>query len=182
MNQLPVVYFTRFTTPPATVPSILKHEYPAKATFAIPAQVAKLEDLKERVSESSFSSNDAPERPQSPGPRMIQIQVPRLRDLNPITLFNNNFSYQQLPTDSRNGSRNGSPFTLRPLKDYRFPSPIRAGERLRHVRMPSLTRMCVYTALSLFTLLLLIGGGVRHHREVDLAADYEPFAWQQFTR
>jgi hypothetical protein len=115
---------------------------------------ANLEDYKERKSESSLSS-DAGEG--LPTMQQQQQTGARLRHLNPLRLFHGNFSYQQLPSDSRNTS----PFTLHPLKRVRWPSPRRAGEAMRSVRWSPL-RILLWALTSLFVLLMLIAS--RHHR------------------
>jgi len=118
------------------------------------ANTANLEDYKERKSESSLSS-DAGEGLPSMQPQ--QQSGARLRHLNPLRLFHGNFSYQELPSDSRNTS----PFTLQPLKRVRWPSPRRAGEAMRSVRWSPL-RILLWGLTSLFVLLMLLGS--RHHR------------------
>lgn len=113
------------------------------------------------------------------------MSLPRLRDLNPLRLLHTNFSYQQLPTDSLNPSRNGSPFALRPLKELRLPSPMRAGDRIKGLRMPSLTRMLVCLLTSLLVLTMLVHAGRRHEAPPPprgFIGDPEPYYWEHFTR
>ncbi|KAG9970748.1 hypothetical protein KCU72_g24576, partial [Aureobasidium melanogenum] len=106
----------------------------------------------------------------------------RLRHLNPLRLFHGNFSYQQLPSDSRNTS----PFTLQPLKRVRWPSPRRAGEAMRSVRWSPL-RMLLWALTSLLVLLMLIAS--RHHRfhpppepaNPDPAGEKPPgYPWEEY--
>lgn len=112
--------------------------------------------------------------------------LPRLRDLNPLRLFQSNFSYAQLPLDSRNGSRNGSPFTLQPLKNFRWPSNGGARERLRCCR-PSITRTFLFAMTTLLLFALAAGGGYKHHviktkTESKVDSKPEPFYWQKYSR
>jgi hypothetical protein len=108
----------------------------------------------------------------------------RLRHLNPLRLFHGNFSYQELPSDSRNTS----PFTLQPLKRVRWPSPKRAGEAMRSVRWSPL-RILLWALTSLLVLLMLIAS--RHHPftkpaepiNPDPAAQDKPagYPWEEYT-
>ncbi|KAI4760978.1 hypothetical protein E4T52_04344 [Aureobasidium sp. EXF-3400] len=108
----------------------------------------------------------------------------RLRHLNPLRLFHGNFSYQELPSDSRNTS----PFTLQPLKRVRWPSPKRAGEAMRSVRWSPL-RILLWALTSLLVLLMLIA--TRHHkfREPPAPANPDPalekppgYPWEEYPQ
>jgi hypothetical protein len=109
----------------------------------------------------------------------------RLRHLNPLRLFHGNFSYQELPSDSRNTS----PFTLQPLKRVRWPSPKRAGEAMRSVRWSPL-RILLWALTSLLVLLMLVAS--RHHTftkpaepvNPDPAAQDKPpgYPWEEYPQ
>lgn len=110
------------------------------------------------------------------------IQSPRLRDLNPLRLFHTNFSYQQLPTDSRTGSRHGSPYSSQ--TKLRWPSPSGAGDALRSFSRTSPTRMLMYLLGSVVVLFLLAGGGYKPVPPKKKLSEEElkPFFWQHFNR
>jgi hypothetical protein len=149
---------------------------------------ANLDDYRERKSESSLSSDAGEGLPTTMLHHQHQKQSQqtgaRLRHLNPLRLFHGNFSYQQLPDNSRDTS----PFTLQPLKRVRWPSPRRAGEAIRSVRWSPL-RMLLWGLTSLLVLLLLIAS--RHHKLPGTSpppndpppADQKPpgYPWEDFA-
>lgn len=109
----------------------------------------------------------------------------RLRDLNPLRLLQNNFSYQSLPnSESRNVSPSGS------YRKKWTPDKLRFGRF-------SLTKMLALAIGTFVTLALMAGGGYRHRVEVTQAPGEQPeqqheeggnndtpppFYWQIFPR
>ena len=105
--------------------------------------------------------------------------IPRLRDLNPLRLFNHtSIAYQ--PLSSRSDGRNGSPWDL---QKYRWPSPTRLTERWRCFARMSTTKLIALFIASVVMLALLAGGGYHHvkkHRRPPFDDRPLPYYWQHY--
>lgn len=136
----------------------------------------KLEEGKDWSSESSRSSDAELDR----RPRRAMINVPRLRNLNPLRLLNGNVAYQRLPDWS--DSRNSSPFDL---QGYRWRSPGRLAEQARCCARISLTKFIALAITSIVVLGLFLGGGIHRARHKVVEVDQPqpvPYFWQHYNR